>query len=231
MSPLLRLPQELVLTVCAYLPLDGLLALKLSHSNFNHILSLDSQAQPEHKISACARLAIRTYLISADPPPTHMRCILCKAQYPMSMFFSSSSPICARGSLLQEDSEAEVLELPSRMCCWHASRLTRLVAAATDRKDGWVSSLELLCMHCGYVQGWKRCDCDCDSCAFRTVRTYTRFLDQDVRFKSFTFWRSREGTAGTAGQEKLQEALYAREVHYHPGASVTLLSRPEDSLT
>lgn len=227
MSPLLRIPRELLLAVCAYLPVDGLLALKLGHPNFNGNLFIAPHEWPKHKISQCSRLAIRTYLTSAKPPPTLMRCILCNAQYPTSLFCSSSSPICTRRSLVSEDSEAEVLELPPRMCCWHASRLTRYVTAAPDGKDEWVSSLELMCMHCGYIQGWTRCNCYCDSCAFRVVCTYTRFLNKHSRIKSFTFWRSREGSADTAGQDKLPGTLYAREVHHIPGTSAALPKLPE----
>jgi hypothetical protein len=231
MSPLLYLPEELLLAVCGYLPVDALLALKLAHSTFNNGLWVDPQSWPKHKISPCARLAISTYLTPPEPSPTHKRCILCNAKYPTSMFCSSSSPICTPRSLIPQDSEVEVLVLPSRLCCWHASRLTRLVGATSDTADEWVSSLELLCMHCGSVQGWRRCDCDCDSCAFRTVCTYTRFLNKDTGFKSFTFWRSREGYVGTAGQGALQGTLYAREVHHDPGALVSLRSKPKDRLT
>lgn len=231
MSPILFLPRELLFAICAYLPVDGLLALKLTHPIVHDRLRIDPQSWPEHKIPLCARLAIRTYLAPLNPAPTHEWCILCHAKYPTSMFCSSSSPICTRRSHIQPDSEVEVLELPPRLCCWHAGRLTRLVKNAPDRGDEWVSCLELMCMHCGSIQGWKKCDCDCDSCALRTVCTYTRFLSKDTKYKSLTFWRSSERCDGVARQGGLPGTLYAREVHDDPSAFVPLHSRPEGRLT
>jgi hypothetical protein len=231
MSPILLLPLELLSAICAYLPVDALLALKLVHRFVNARVRIDPQSWPTHKISLCARLAIRTYLALPDPAPTQEWCILCHEKYPTSMFCSSSSPICTRRSHIQQDSAVDVLELPPRVCCWHAGRLTRLVKNAPDRRDEWVSCLELMCMHCGSIQGWKKCHCDCDSCAFRTVCTYTRFLNKDTKYKSFTFWRSSETCDGVASQGGLQGTLYAREVHYNPGAFISLHSRPERRLT
>jgi hypothetical protein len=225
MSPILSLPQELLYAICAYLPVDGLFALKLAHRTTNDSLRIDPQSWPKDKIPLCARLAIRTYLAPPDPAPEQEWCILCHKNYPTSMFCSSNSPLCTRRSLIQQDSEVEVIQLPPRMCCWHAGRLTRLVRNAPDREDEWVSCLELVCMHCGSVQGWRKCGCDCDSCAFRTICTYTRFLNKDTKYKSFTFWRSSEGCDGVARRGGLQGTLYAREVRHDPG---TLLACTAD---
>ncbi|KAF2844029.1 hypothetical protein T440DRAFT_366274, partial [Plenodomus tracheiphilus IPT5] len=120
------LPQELLFAIWTYLPVDGLLALKLTHPILNDRLRIDPQSWPKHKISQCARLAIRIYLAPPDPEPTQEWCFLCHTKYPTSVFCSSSSSICTRRSHIQQASEVEVLELPSRICCWHAGRLTRL---------------------------------------------------------------------------------------------------------
>ncbi|KAJ6192052.1 hypothetical protein J3E72DRAFT_204685 [Bipolaris maydis] len=133
MSPLLLLPQELLSEICAYLPLDGLVALKLAHRIVNARVQINPQSWPKHKVSHCARLAIRSYLAPPDPAPTHEWCILCHKSYPTGMFCSSSSPICNRQSHIQKNLEVEVLKVPPRMCCWHAGRLTRLCACIVDR--------------------------------------------------------------------------------------------------
>lgn len=231
MSPLLLLPQELLSEICAYLPLDGLVALKLAHRIVNAQVQINSQSWSEHKVSHCARLAIRSYIAPPDPAPTHEWCILCQKSYPTGMFCSSSSPICNRLSHIRQNSVIEVLKVPPRMCCWHVGRLTRLVSSAPDQEDGWVSCLEVVCMHCGSVQGWKKCECNCDSCAFRTVCTYTRFLNKDTKYKSFTFWRSSEKGDSIAKQEWPQGILYAREVRNDPSAFVSLDSGLEGGLT
>ena len=231
MSPLLLLPQELFSAICAYLPLDGLVALKLRHPIINARVRIDPRSWPNHKISQCARLAIRTYLAPSDPAPTQRWCTLCRTSYPTSMFCSSSSPICTRRSLIQQESEVEVLELPPKMCCWHAGRLTRLVRNAPGREDEWVSCLELVCMHCGSVQGWSKCSCDCDSCAFQTVCTYTRFLNKDTKYRSFTFWRSSERRDDVTSHGELQGTLYAREVRDDPSAFLSLHNSLKGGLT
>lgn len=231
MSPLLLLPLELLLAICEYLPVDAIVALSLVHRILNAGVRTDLGSRHKCEISPCARLAVRTYLVPSDPAPTEEWCILCHKNYPTSMFCSSSSPICTRRSLIQQDSEVEVLELPPKMCCWHAGRLTRLVRNAHGRGDEWVSCLELMCMHCGSVQGWKRCNCDCDSCAYRTVCTYTRFLNKDTKYKSFTFWRSSERCDDVAKHGGLQGTLYAREVRDDPGAYVPLHRRLRGKLT
>ena len=231
MSPLLLLPQELISAICAYLPIDGLVALKLAHRIIHSRVHINPQSWSTNRISRCTRLAIRTHLAPPDPAPARKWCILCWNSYPASMFRSSSSPRCPRRSLVQQDSEVEVLELPPRMCCWHIGRLTRLVSNAPNGEDEWVSCFELVCMHCGSVQGWRKCDCDCDSCAFRTVRTYTRFLSKDTKYKSFTLWRSRETRDSVARHKELRGTLYAREIRDDPGVFAPPHSKPGDGLT
>ncbi|ORY15116.1 hypothetical protein BCR34DRAFT_459506, partial [Clohesyomyces aquaticus] len=108
------LPPELVLEVADHLPPDGILSLKLAHPKFNATLPLAPRFKPE-SFSTCARLAIRTYLSPRDPNPSHIRCILCKALYPVSLFSSSNSPAC----LPLSRPNTEVIELPERFCAWH----------------------------------------------------------------------------------------------------------------
>ncbi|EOA81098.1 uncharacterized protein SETTUDRAFT_59177, partial [Exserohilum turcica Et28A] len=120
------LPQELLSEICAYLPADGLVALKLAHRILDAQVQINPWAWSSGQISQCARVAIRTYLAPPDSARKQQWCTLCHRNYPASMFCSSNSPICTRRSLIQQESEVEVLKLPPRMCCWHAGRLTRL---------------------------------------------------------------------------------------------------------
>ncbi|KAH7408686.1 hypothetical protein DE146DRAFT_583388, partial [Phaeosphaeria sp. MPI-PUGE-AT-0046c] len=114
---LLFLPPELVLEIGDFLSPDGILALKLTHRYFNETLPfLPHQKNPP--FSACAKLAIRYYLSPPNPEPSHLRCILCKAVYPKSLFKSSSSPACVSDAL-DDASQTDVVELPQRLCSWH----------------------------------------------------------------------------------------------------------------
>lgn len=111
----------------------------------------------------------------------------------------------------------EIIHLPPRFCAWHVGRLTRIVRlpprdASTSREPaGWSSTLDQMCMHCGAVQGWNNkdkqstgCECGCQSCGMRKVRTYTRYLDHEKdkgwEVKGWRFWRDEK------------EALWVREV-------------------
>ncbi|KAF1831444.1 hypothetical protein BDW02DRAFT_591120 [Decorospora gaudefroyi] len=115
----INLPAELILEIHDHLPLDALLALKLTHPRLNEIVPLDSRRW-QSKPSDCSHRAICTYLAPSIPRSSHMRCVLCKATYPVSMFKSSSSPACVPTTQADEAQQMDVVELPSRVCCWHA---------------------------------------------------------------------------------------------------------------
>lgn len=114
----------------------------------------------------------------------------------------------------------DVVELPQRVCCWHVGRLTRVVREndeleavegsgrkgnakeSGDRKfmpsrrtrpDTWISRIEQLCMHCGAIQAWRPCHCQCQSCSIRPARAYTRYAKQDWSCGGFVFWRDHAG--------------------------------------
>lgn len=187
---LLSLPPELILEIGDFLPPDGILALKLAHRYFNETLPF----LPRRKntvFSDCAKLAIRYYLTPPNPEPSHLRCILCKEVYPIRQFRSSSSPACVSDTL-EDASHGEVVELPQRMCSWHVGRLSQVVHTAPGGRNEWTSAMGDLCMHCGAVQAWKRCDCECGSCGIRPVRTYTRYLNNDHECRQFVFWRAEQ---------------------------------------
>lgn len=216
--PLLSLPPELIYEIADHLPPDAILALKLTHPKLNETLDLANRTKGA-KFSSCARLAIRTYLSKRVLKPSHMRCILCKAVYPVALFSSSSSPACVPLSFVDDDPQLDVIELPQRFCAWHVGRLAKIIHTEKDGRNEWVSSIREMCMHCGTVKGWGDCKCNCDSCGSRRVRTYTRYLNNKIECKRFLFWRdaSTSMTENLAGQEQLEGQLCVRETCWDPG--------------
>ncbi|KAF2629364.1 hypothetical protein BU25DRAFT_337329 [Macroventuria anomochaeta] len=133
---LLNLPPELILEIADYLPPDGILALKFSHRALDYSLPLAPRLR-NRTLSRCARLAVCSYLAKPNPNPTHLRCILCKAVYPLKSFQSSSSPACAPLSFAVDVGQMEVVELPQRLCAWHVGRLARIVHTEPAGKNMW----------------------------------------------------------------------------------------------
>ncbi|KAF2803450.1 uncharacterized protein BDZ99DRAFT_364189, partial [Mytilinidion resinicola] len=114
---LLALPPELLLSIAAHLPPDAILSLKLTHPALNNTFPPLRKSTP---LTRCARLACLAYL--QRPSPTNLiRCVLCKATYPASLFNSAASPTClpAPYSASTGGRRTEVVELPARFCAWH----------------------------------------------------------------------------------------------------------------
>lgn len=199
---LLSLPPELILELGVFLPPDGILALKLTHPYLNEILPFLPPPK-DTPFSECARIAVRYYLSPPDPEPSHLWCILCKAIYPIDLFKSSSSPACVSDPL-EDASQVDVVELPQRLCSWHVGRLAHVIHTEPGGRNEWISHMNDMCMHCGAVQSWGKCKCDCSSCGIRAVRTYTRYLNNDRECRRFVFWR-----AGVGGG--VERRLMARE--------------------
>jgi hypothetical protein len=184
----INLPPEITLEIADWLPPDAILSLKLTHRSFNRTLHIDLRLR-SRSLSDCAHLAIRTHLARPVPNPSHLRCIYCKRVYPLSLFQSSSSPACVPTSLTDDYQRTDVVELPQRLCAWHVGRLATIVHTKSGGRNEWTSHMDSMCMHCGEIQGRKKCDCKCDSCAYRPVRAYTRYLDNDKECRKFFFWR------------------------------------------
>lgn len=208
---LTTLPIEIIFEICDHLPLDGILSLTLTHIHFRTLLS--SLPRAKHTTpSDCARLAIRAYLDSPLTAASHQRCILCKKLYPLSMFTSASSPACrplrSASASTSPQHNREVIPLPHKMCAWHVARLARKVQTGPHGRNEWVSRMDVLCMHCGELQGSRCCGCECSNCSVAAVRTYTRFLNNTRECRSWAFWRKPvvEGAMGGLGE------LWVREV-------------------
>ncbi|KAH3944781.1 hypothetical protein HBI56_150320 [Parastagonospora nodorum] len=212
---LVNLPLELIYDISDFLPPDAVLALKLTHRNFNSILPLDSKLN-KTPLSDCARLATRTYLSKPSPEPSHLRCILCKTVYPVNLFKSSSSPACIPTSFTEDVQQTDVVELPQRLCSWHVSRLVQVVHTGPGGRNQWTSHMEDMCMHCGAIQAWTKCDCRCDSCPIRPVRTYTRYLNNPIECRRFLFWKDRMRLDGQNVQDGVHGQLMVRETCWNP---------------
>ncbi|KAF2448217.1 hypothetical protein P171DRAFT_481304 [Karstenula rhodostoma CBS 690.94] len=207
---LLQLPLELLLELSDFLPPDGILALKLTHSILNNRLP----ALPRLKnrtLDQCARFAIDRHRASPRENRQQRRCIFCKMRYPISQFSSSSSPACLPLAFDHDAPRPEIVELPDSFCAWHVGRLARVVRTGPGGRNEWVSDVRRMCMHNGCVDGWHECICGCGSCGYKMVRTYTRFLNNKTECKRFHFWRNVAAGPNEDPREKIAGRLYVQE--------------------
>lgn len=228
-TSLIDLPPELIYDISDFLPPDAILALKLTHRTLDATLPLAPRLK-DAALSDCARLAIRTYLASPNPQPSHLRCILCKAVYPVNLFRSCSSPACVPVSFTEKTQQTDVVELPQMLCSWHVGRLARVIHTEPCGRNEWTSHMDEMCMHCGAIQSWKRCECACDSCATRLVRTYTRYLNNPLQCRRFLFWKDRAGQAEHDSQDDRGQ-LMVRETCWNPSEPTSRKSQCESWLT
>ncbi|OAF99299.1 uncharacterized protein CC84DRAFT_1049726, partial [Paraphaeosphaeria sporulosa] len=114
----LQLPPELLLELSDFLPVDGILALKLTHSILNNTLPAIPRLR-NRTLDRCARFAIERHRTLPDEDRQQRRCMLCKKTYPKSQFSSSSSPACLSLAFDQDGPRPEVVELPDSFCAWH----------------------------------------------------------------------------------------------------------------
>jgi hypothetical protein len=208
---LTQLPPELILIISDYLPPDGILALTLTLRRFNSLLPVVPRLR-NTTLTECARLAMRTYLSPSHPQPSHLRCILCKIVYPASMFSSLSSPACVPISFAEGTQQTEIIELPERLCSWHVGRLSRVIHTEAGGRNEWVCHMDNMCMHCGAVQRWDKCDCKCDSCSFRIVKVYTRYLNNETQCRRFVFWRNSQVGDALPSSTSQDDNLWVREI-------------------
>ena len=212
---LLLLPIELLFELSDHLPLDSILALKLTHRVLNDNLPTLPRLR-NRTLDRCSRFAIERLHISPNEAPAHQRCILCKIVYPQAMFTSSSSPACLPIRFEEGAPRTEVVQLPKGFCSWHVGRLARVIRTEPGGLNEWVSDVKRMCMHNGCVEGWHDCTCACSSCGYKMVRTYTRFLNNKLECKKFYFWRNTAAGTSEDPDEQAAGRLYVQEVCWNP---------------
>jgi len=221
-APFMSLPTELVLEISDHLPLDAILALKLTQRRLNYILRLDQQRWQAPR-SRCTQRAIHTYLAPSTSKPSHRYCILCKATCPFNSFKSSNSSACLPLAIVSIPHD--VVELPPRVCFCHVARFTRTIKTEPGGRNEWVSHRVKMCTHCGYIQGWtgrdSKCDCKCDSCSIGEATTYTRYLTKDTKSPEFVFWRDTLGL----GEERIGQ-LWVRETRWDSTNQRSVINLP-----
>jgi hypothetical protein len=171
-TAILSLPPELVLTIGDFLPRDCILALKLTNRYFNYCLPLPKMSKA-NEYAECARLFSLSHL-SRDP--SRRRCILCKAMQDLRFFDSTGTPKEVPAPVAEAAQRADFVPYPQGLCWKEAGGFLRIVRTGPKDKTGWASQKDVVCMHCGSVQGWNRCDCKCESCPRKPVRTYVHYV-------------------------------------------------------
>ena len=120
MSGFLELPIDIIRCVCDHLPLDALVALKLTHTTLRNIVGNGNLRQFKISPSRCEKRAIKAL---KSPPLAGWRyCYACNATIATRAFNSGNGAACRPRS-----SGQPVVELPSWLCSWHVGRLTRYV--------------------------------------------------------------------------------------------------------
>ena len=218
---ILSLPPELLLEIADYLSPDAILSLKFSHRILDYSLPSAHRLR-DRTLSRCARLAILSYLAKPNSTVTHQRCTLCKAVYPLKSFQSSSSPACAPLSFASDVQQTEVVELPQRLCAWHVGRLARIVHTEPAGRNEWVASSEEMCMHCGAIQSWTKCDCTCDSCSVMSVTAYTRYLNNKAECRKFLFYRKPASESDSPQRCSDVTELFVRETCFEAGMYLSI---------
>lgn len=138
-----------------FLPPAAIVALKLtSRLNFETI-----EYSSNASFDPCARFAIRRHLEESQEAPLRYRCAYCKALYPASMFEQLAT--LDDGGI-------------GRVCKWHSGRYDRVIGGMAPV----VKSIEKVCMHCGKVQAWEPCRCNCETCWYKDLSCTTTYVDE-----------------------------------------------------
>jgi len=157
------LPTEIIQQIANYVPVSGLISLKLASRRL--LVQLPSPPQGYIKTaSSCEVKAIRRYLGErVEAAGGRRKCILCDGLMPIAFFPDPGLPVCK----------------------WHDGWFSRSIASLSavvcpdrGRADTMVggSGIEsVLCGHCKVIRGWDAecCNCnamgDCGSCGLWTV--------------------------------------------------------------
>lgn len=167
-----------------FLPPAAIVALKLTcRSNFEGVTSTIDQTFRD----GCASSAIRRHLEESREAPLRYRCACCKALYPSHMFEQLATPFNHDGSQL----------MFGRICRWHSGRFARVVGqpdleGSPEQISGMGPRVknkqvvrlvtEQVCMHCGRVQAWEACECECETCWYKQVLCTTTYVGVKSEF-------------------------------------------------
>jgi hypothetical protein len=164
---LATIPTELIQQIATYIPISGLVSLKLTSKQL--FFQLPSPPQDYIKTASdCEKRAIRRYVAErCEGAGGRRKCILCNGMMPTDFYGGRVAPVCK----------------------WHEGWFERvLVVAALPGRYG-DDTLErqrrvrTLCGHCKQIRGWdvERCSCEvgggCDSCGSWEVECRVRLIE------------------------------------------------------
>lgn len=165
-TSLSSLPTELIHQIATYIPVSGLIALKLTSKQL--FFQLPSPPQDYIKTtSECEKRAIRRYVAErCNNLGGRRKCILCSALMPTELYCGRSEPVCK----------------------WHQGWFERVlvVDGLPERYDDDTldrqTRMKTLCGHCKQIRGWnvERCECEssggCESCGSWEVECRVRLV-------------------------------------------------------
>lgn len=189
----------------AYLPPAAIAALKLTcRMNFETI----AFEAKYHTLDECGRSTITRHLEESREAPLRYRCACCKALYPAHMFKQLTTPYALEdgapgrvckwhlgrysrivGRLGPRAWLSEALGMMKGVTPWNLSidlkpresaPPEQLVVYSQAQSKPLVESIEKVCMHCGKVQAWEPCSCNCESCWYRDVPCTTSYVDDEA---------------------------------------------------
>ena len=210
MTFLLNLPPELLCKISEFLAPSSRAAFKLTCRLV--YVSTPNLDLNKSAVDSCTYQAIDGFL---EFNKDQRRCMLCKKWYPNGLFSDGSPTPTLDDEQRQTDFVLRhgvdslggpgMINSPPGCCDWHKSSIHRIVdasdanfanmfpsipaARAFGASYKWTSKTEMICFHCGKVKAWTKCDCDCESCGERVVRTYTRLVRHQSDLGKFVFFR------------------------------------------
>lgn len=161
------LPNELIQQVGTYLPISGLVSLKLTTRQL--YFQLPSPPQDYIKTAPeCEKRAIRRYVAErCDKLGGRRKCILCNGIMPVDLYDGRAEPVCM----------------------WHQGWFERVIVVGKlpERyNDGTVDRqgrTRTLCGHCKLIRGWdvEKCACEvhggCESCGSWEVECRIKLVE------------------------------------------------------
>jgi hypothetical protein len=204
----------MILEIADHLPVRAIISLKLVHPRLN--ATIPRAFFQKRFRSDCERRIIHDLLSRSTPDPSRRRCVVCKDFLDAVQFSWSHSPYYLSTKRTGNGHGINIIELPRNFCMLHIARLTKIVPTKPGGRNEWVSRMDKLCLHCGSIMGWENCisACHtCDICEVIGVRTYTRYLNNDLKYTRFQFGRDAANKGDIAAQDPLLGRLFVRETY------------------